>query len=259
MEGVGWTVTETASRLGCERGTLSRLLNGKAGVSANMALEDIGWGTDRQRGRSMEKTGRKNAAGDWLRGRLFSRAASVGMLSMALAGFGLGFMVRGFAVFDGWPEILTALVTLGLMVVGLSALYLYCRHLDATWGGATGCGASGRRSDRTRRGTARLRIRARRQGSAGRAGQRRSCGDDTGGHLGGGNQSVLAEQAEVSRGVAPGGQECAPGSPPISARLFPFAVRLLSRTAPRTRWNWITTGTGSLSRSSVRTVLESAA
>ena len=33
--------------LGCERGTPSRLLNGKAGVSANMvlALEDIGWGT----------------------------------------------------------------------------------------------------------------------------------------------------------------------------------------------------------------------
>ena len=47
MDGVGWNVTETASRLGCERGTLSRLLNGKAGVSANMALalEDIGWGT----------------------------------------------------------------------------------------------------------------------------------------------------------------------------------------------------------------------
>ena len=35
---------ETAARLGCERGTLSRVLNGKAGVSANMALalEDIG-------------------------------------------------------------------------------------------------------------------------------------------------------------------------------------------------------------------------
>ena len=47
MDDVGWNVTETASRLGCERGTLSRLLNGKAGVSANMALalEDIGWGT----------------------------------------------------------------------------------------------------------------------------------------------------------------------------------------------------------------------
>ena len=47
MDEVGWNVTETAPRLGCERGTLSRLLNGKACVSANMALalEDIGWGT----------------------------------------------------------------------------------------------------------------------------------------------------------------------------------------------------------------------
>ncbi len=47
MEEVGWNVTETAVHLGCERGTLSRLLNGKAGVSANMALalEHIGWGT----------------------------------------------------------------------------------------------------------------------------------------------------------------------------------------------------------------------
>ena len=47
MDEVGWNVTETAARPGCERGTLSRLLNGKAGVSANMALalDDIGWGT----------------------------------------------------------------------------------------------------------------------------------------------------------------------------------------------------------------------
>ncbi len=46
MEETGWNITETAARLGCERGTLSRLLNGKAGVSANMALalESIGWG-----------------------------------------------------------------------------------------------------------------------------------------------------------------------------------------------------------------------
>ncbi len=35
MDEAGWNVTETAVRLGCERGTLSRLLNGKAGVSAN--------------------------------------------------------------------------------------------------------------------------------------------------------------------------------------------------------------------------------
>lgn len=47
MDEVGWNMTETAAQLGCERGTLSRLLNGKAGVSANMALalETIGWGT----------------------------------------------------------------------------------------------------------------------------------------------------------------------------------------------------------------------
>ena len=47
MDDVGWNVTATAAQLGCERGTLSRLLNGKAGVSANMALalEAIGWGT----------------------------------------------------------------------------------------------------------------------------------------------------------------------------------------------------------------------
>ena len=42
MDEVGWNVTETAVRLGCERGTLPHLLNEKAGVSANMvlALED---------------------------------------------------------------------------------------------------------------------------------------------------------------------------------------------------------------------------
>ena len=47
MDDVGWNVTETAAHLGCERGTLSRLLNGRTGVSANMALalEEIGWGT----------------------------------------------------------------------------------------------------------------------------------------------------------------------------------------------------------------------
>ena len=47
MDDVGWNVTETAVRLGCERGTLSRPLNDRAGVSANMALalEALGWGT----------------------------------------------------------------------------------------------------------------------------------------------------------------------------------------------------------------------
>ena len=47
MDEAGWTVTETAARLDCERGTLSRFVNGRIRLSANMALalEDIGWGT----------------------------------------------------------------------------------------------------------------------------------------------------------------------------------------------------------------------
>ncbi|MCY4057761.1 MAG: HigA family addiction module antitoxin [Gammaproteobacteria bacterium] len=47
MDEAGWNVTKTAARLGCQRVTLSRLLNGRAGVSASMALalEEIGWGT----------------------------------------------------------------------------------------------------------------------------------------------------------------------------------------------------------------------
>ena len=45
MEAEGWTVTECAERLGVARHTLSRLLNGHAGVSPTMALalEHIGW------------------------------------------------------------------------------------------------------------------------------------------------------------------------------------------------------------------------
>ena len=41
----GWTVSEAATRLGVTRNTLSRVLNGKAGISPRMALalERIGW------------------------------------------------------------------------------------------------------------------------------------------------------------------------------------------------------------------------
>lgn len=41
----GLTVTEAAARLGCTRQALSRLLNGKAGISPAMAiaLERMGW------------------------------------------------------------------------------------------------------------------------------------------------------------------------------------------------------------------------
>ncbi len=45
VEATGWTVTETAAKLGCTRQTFSRLLNGRTGISPAMALalERIGW------------------------------------------------------------------------------------------------------------------------------------------------------------------------------------------------------------------------
>ena len=45
LAAAGLTVTETAARLGCTRQALSRLLNGKAGISPAMAiaLERVGW------------------------------------------------------------------------------------------------------------------------------------------------------------------------------------------------------------------------
>ena len=45
MQAEGWTVTECAANLGVSRIRLSRLLNGRAGVSTDMALalERIGW------------------------------------------------------------------------------------------------------------------------------------------------------------------------------------------------------------------------
>ena len=41
----GWTVTECAERLGITRNALSRLLNGRTGISPSVALglESLGW------------------------------------------------------------------------------------------------------------------------------------------------------------------------------------------------------------------------
>ncbi len=45
LEAAGLTVTGAADKLGCTRQALSRLLNGKAGISPAMALalERLGW------------------------------------------------------------------------------------------------------------------------------------------------------------------------------------------------------------------------
>ncbi len=45
IETEGWTVSDAASRLGVTRNTLSRVVNGRAGVSPRLALalERLGW------------------------------------------------------------------------------------------------------------------------------------------------------------------------------------------------------------------------
>ena len=50
MDHVDWNVTRTAAELGCDRVTLSRVLNGHIGVSPQMALalERLNWGTAEQ-------------------------------------------------------------------------------------------------------------------------------------------------------------------------------------------------------------------
>ena len=45
IEAVGWTGAECAKRLGLSRATLSRVLNGKQGITPAIALslENLGW------------------------------------------------------------------------------------------------------------------------------------------------------------------------------------------------------------------------
>lgn len=45
IEAMGWTVAECARRLGLSRATLSRVLNGKQGITPAIALslERLGW------------------------------------------------------------------------------------------------------------------------------------------------------------------------------------------------------------------------
>ena len=68
MEASGGTVTETAARLGVARQALSRLLNGRCGVTPAMAwaLEQIGWSNAdywmrMQAGHDLAQEGRRRA------------------------------------------------------------------------------------------------------------------------------------------------------------------------------------------------------
>lgn len=50
LDEVGWSVAEGARQLGVARNTLSRLVHGKHGISADMALalEGVGWSNAEQ-------------------------------------------------------------------------------------------------------------------------------------------------------------------------------------------------------------------
>ena len=82
----------------------------------------------------METTGRKNAAGDWLRGEFIWRIASAGMFWMGVVGIVLGFMIGRLPVFDGSAGSRVSWVLVGLMILAFVALYVYCRRVGATWG-----------------------------------------------------------------------------------------------------------------------------
>ncbi len=45
IEAEGWTISDTAARLGIARSTLSRVVNGRAGISLRLALalEGLSW------------------------------------------------------------------------------------------------------------------------------------------------------------------------------------------------------------------------
>ena len=71
----------------------------------------------------MQGTGRKNAAGSWLRGEMLRRVFSVGMLTMAGIGFGLGFMLRGLPVLDALDATIAAWGMVAVMALALGIIY----------------------------------------------------------------------------------------------------------------------------------------
>ena len=82
----------------------------------------------------MEKTGRKNAAGGWVREQLLSRIASAGMLFMAVVFCALGFMVGGLPIFDGAVGGLASWLATAATILAFGLYYAYGRRLNATWG-----------------------------------------------------------------------------------------------------------------------------
>ena len=81
----------------------------------------------------MRGTGRKNAAGSWLRWEMLRRVFSVSMLAMAGIGLGLGFMVRGLPVLDALDGTIATWGIVTVMVLGYGALYRFAGRVESTW------------------------------------------------------------------------------------------------------------------------------
>ena len=81
----------------------------------------------------MEETGRKNAAGSWLRWEMLRRAVSVSMLAMATIGFGLGFTFRGLPILGVLDQTIATLGMAAMMSVVCGALYVVSGRIESTW------------------------------------------------------------------------------------------------------------------------------
>ena len=81
----------------------------------------------------MQGTGRKNAAGSWLRWEMLRRVFSLGMLGMAGVGFGLGFILRGLPVLDALDATIATWGMVAVMALSCGALYGFAGRIESTW------------------------------------------------------------------------------------------------------------------------------
>ncbi|MCY4499034.1 MAG: nuclease-related domain-containing protein [Rhodospirillaceae bacterium] len=127
-EGIDFKVTDTDSAKSKRTGRICKLLRLRLGRRDIPVRGLTGQGED------MEKTGRKNAAGAWIRWEFLKRIALAGMLLMTIVGCALGVIVRGLPIFDGPAGSLASWMAAGATILALGVFYAYCRGVDASWG-----------------------------------------------------------------------------------------------------------------------------
>ena len=82
----------------------------------------------------MEGTGRKKAAGSWVRWEMLTRIVSAGMLAMAAFGFGIGFMLRGPPALDALDQTIATWGGVAMMSLVCGALYVFGGRIESIWG-----------------------------------------------------------------------------------------------------------------------------